>query len=113
MKPAGKRARKSVDNRLQARVRLRTSFGPRGPHVTALQLSLQGEYMTHRARELGLTARRLLMFVFGVAAGGLVVVGAPASALPGQCIRGGARFRHGSISTPRHASIAPTQALGT
>jgi len=32
------------------------------------------------------------MFLFGVAAGGLVVVGAPASAIAGQCIRDAAGF---------------------
>ena len=69
--------------------------------------------MTHRARELGLTARRLLMFLFGVAAGGLVVVGAPASAVAGQCIRDAAGFGQGGICSAGDVSIASIKVLGT
>src|SRR5437762_8353111 len=69
--------------------------------------------MTHRAREVGTAARCLMMFVFGVAASGLVVVGAPASAMAGQCIRDAAGFGQGGICSAGDVSIASIKVLGT
>src|SRR5438876_9155856 len=67
--------------------------------------------MTHRAREVGTAARCLMMFVFGVAASG--VVGAPASAMAGQCIRDAAGFGQGGICSAGDVSIASIKVLGT
>ncbi len=69
--------------------------------------------MTHRVREVGTAARCLMMFVFGVAASGLVVVGAPASAMAGQCIRDAAGFGQGGICSAGDVSIASIKVLGT
>src|SRR2546426_6974756 len=69
--------------------------------------------MTHRARQVGTAARCLLMLVVGVVASGLVVVGAPVSAMAGQCIRDAAGFAQGGICSANDVTIGSIAVLGT
>ncbi|TMA95809.1 MAG: hypothetical protein E6J70_16495, partial [Deltaproteobacteria bacterium] len=69
--------------------------------------------MTHRTAEVGTTIRWFIVLGLGVAANGLLVVGAPPMAVAGQCIRDAAGFSQGNICSANDVTIASIAVLGT